>query len=624
MEIARWALRALPRLPAAARTTEAALLLALGAAERMGGRAVLPLDGARGAALEHAAWILPPRTLADKIEIGLRPYVDGLELVEPDAAPVKISLPKTTPLFLQVSWLQDGERVAQAVSVAPGRRVALPRHATEIRLRTLAGDTFALEEDAASGMLRPREHDPIVFVGYSRIDFGPGDIGGNPLIQRLRQSLSSASLRPWIDVDHEQVGEDWTKKIAQAISVSDGAALVMSPLLRSPAGSFELMAAAYRRWAKSDYPVAAFEIESRSKGDSAPPQPRGLQGIRGLPIERATDAQLADYVVGIFGPLTELRDEISARAAVGKQLRGLILSKPPEKKWRDERQSAEDERAAEAAAQAILASGVFADIGWDWLQKLSRDEGKSVVEMAAMFSFPPAIAPRVRAAAAKPKGGRAICLNAMPLNVARALINRAWIGAAAPTSLVFREQKWPALGARDDAPTRVRNEVQRALGCDEKMAYELLQTISAPLYLIFATRPLPPRDYIAALQRELPHAVLFFLGAAEPDRSLLAEGLVTELPRIEKWGEFLRQYKRLMEIAAPRNDEKTSSAEPEQHAPPKDQAPSKRPVSKDPASPKRAASKDAAPSKRAAASKDAAPRKGGADSRARTRPKRSK
>jgi len=83
----------------------------------------------------------------------------------------------------------------------------------------------------------------------------------------------------------------------------------------------------------------------------------------------------------------------------------------------------------------------------------------------------------------------------------------------------------------------------------------LLQEIATPVFLIFATRPLPPRPYLDTLQQMLPHAVLFFLcGEQRPDSSLLDGGALTELPPLEAGvAGFIGRYKELMQLAVPRN-----------------------------------------------------------------------
>jgi hypothetical protein len=146
MEIARWAQRALRRLPAAARETEAALLLALGAAERLGTPIRFSSTDRPAALPSDAAWVLRSGAFSNWTPIGVRRYDDGIEFVGPDEAPsMRLNLPRTNPLYVQISWRVGGVASARTVSVTLGRTVPIPSDATEIRFRTLAGEELALD-----------------------------------------------------------------------------------------------------------------------------------------------------------------------------------------------------------------------------------------------------------------------------------------------------------------------------------------------------------------------------------------------------------------------------------------------------------------------------------------------
>ena len=163
LEVARWAQRALRRLPKAARETEAALLLALGAAERLG-TSIRFADGDRPGRLPDAgAWVLPSGAFSRWTTIGLRRFDDGLEFVEPGSESMTLNLPETVPLFLEIGWSVGQQRRVQTVSVFPGRTVPVPRDARDLRFRSLAGEEFALEtvesESAAGSPDEPPKPD---------------------------------------------------------------------------------------------------------------------------------------------------------------------------------------------------------------------------------------------------------------------------------------------------------------------------------------------------------------------------------------------------------------------------------------------------------------------------------
>jgi WD domain, G-beta repeat len=100
-DIAAWALRALPRLPPAARDSQAAWVLAMAASARLRGREVLPGDAPAGAVAALAAVLPDDRRTA---LIGARMVIDGLELTYPaDPRAHPIEVPLTTPVLVTVS-----------------------------------------------------------------------------------------------------------------------------------------------------------------------------------------------------------------------------------------------------------------------------------------------------------------------------------------------------------------------------------------------------------------------------------------------------------------------------------------------------------------------------------------
>jgi len=791
MEIARWALRALPRLPAAARASEAALLLALGASGRLGGRVVLAGDAQRASALPEAAWILPAGSLARRTTIGLRRLQDGIEFIDADGAPLTLELPQTTPLVVELRWSENGADSAITLGVQPGRQVLIPTGASGVRIRTLAGDEYALEDAPVEGEVPPPRYDSsqlqaaVVRVRFQgpaltpadatgldlagffvvardlvltlaggespRMDEGlragswtieqhgkpvsatavaiagaivllrlpspiPGAVvlernwdpvtiepgrrwesvrldddgtlssvhgrivsitqnslltlravgvasamleletdhpvgstirqpappAGAPVLvdgqvigliagttrpparpnvasnvvstapssprllavpadrlndflyrslrpaeheptvvvvcaadprpapaalDRLQNALRAARVRPWLDTENISPGSAFDPQFVAAVNDSEGAAIVLASEI--PRGSrheqFQLQMIAYRRWAKPDYPVAIF-------GDSRGPDIRKqrfgrLMKMIGPPqsgpapnIEAASDAELAAHATRAFERLGRLRDAASGEEGVMQWLATLVSEPSATEKASEQQAMKEAGSPVDAGLRAIRRDGLFADIDWQgWLQGGLYAEpeiaGRELVDIAAMFTLPAETAQRVRAAATAPRGQRALCLSAMPVSIARTLIRRAWIGEAAPVSLVFREQDWPSLGRSADAPHVVAATVGRAIEGDEETVKRLLQEIATPVFLIFATRPLPPRPYLDTLQQMLPHAVLFFLcGEQRPDSSLLDGSALTELPPLEAGvAGFIGRYKELMQLAVPRN-----------------------------------------------------------------------
>lgn len=98
--IARWALRALPRLPREAQDSSTCEALALGTGAHLGGRRVLENESPGEAALEKLRWVLPPEATA---VVGVRLLDNGIEFSEPPAAGAhQLRAPKTNPLVFEL------------------------------------------------------------------------------------------------------------------------------------------------------------------------------------------------------------------------------------------------------------------------------------------------------------------------------------------------------------------------------------------------------------------------------------------------------------------------------------------------------------------------------------------
>lgn len=116
--VARWAVRALSRLPASVAETEAGQMLTVAARSRLGRPDVLP-EGV-SPDVEWLPWVLPRE--AEHVRIGVQLYSDGLEIGKPDEARGHvIPLPNTNPLVLHVSWREGIEEHRREVHIRPDR-----------------------------------------------------------------------------------------------------------------------------------------------------------------------------------------------------------------------------------------------------------------------------------------------------------------------------------------------------------------------------------------------------------------------------------------------------------------------------------------------------------------------
>jgi hypothetical protein len=788
LEVARWALRSLPRLPAPVRQTEAALLLALASSERLGGRTVLPAEDRAGAVLTQAAWLLSPETLNSRTRIGLRRYADCVEFVAPSNGIDTIELPQTTPLYVELSWGPAGSREAHTVAAEAGRIFRLPPDPLDLRLRTLAGEEYEFDARGATGsatsapipeidlfracvgvrgtrdgqeaiyttgyfagrdlvltsasiagsgedtvpaagtnlavtrdgrwigariiatrpgdgvailrleqeildalvlprmpseedisigvawegvtfkgaspiairgkvsaiaahvppdasprprdarlpmvllslegfesydlggfagtpvvidgkiagqlefvssrgartlyaipatrlnqfvydVLRPSEHDPFVFLSYApRDDYGKGAEIDETAAARVKKALRAARVYPQLDTDLPQAMAASVEQIAAAVNSAEGGAMFVTPVshLHADMARVELLLLAYRRWVKTDFPLSSFRFRSSGLQEK-PGVPPSLRDLEGPSLDKASDSEIEAYARERFFALGLLRDSGSGLARVRARL-GTLLEKAVAEDIAAEVTPQPKQRPLAAppvgwtvasAVDAVISHGMAADIPWlAWLRKLSQDEGHEVVEAAAMFSIPadlPLSLAKLRTSVPAAELPRAFYVNAMPVNIAKAIVRRAWIGEAPPTWIVFRDQVWPDLEGSDNPVRRVTDEVTRALDCSTHEAQMVVKSVMSPFVLIFATRPLPDRSYIDSLKRAMPHAIFLFLGHDSAlDPSVLADRGIAPLPPIDMqdWSRFLQSYKSLMGIVSPRQaafNEPTSS-----------------------------------------------------------------
>ena len=157
LEIARWAQRALRSLPRPALETDAAILLSLGATARLGGRSALfDMDQQRELP-PNVSWILPNKQFATRTTVHLARTTEGVRFGDPDPFSVELSIPMTQPLLVQLSWAIGPVQSVQTVSIGQGTRfVPIPETASDIKVRTLSGEEFSVENAAPSaGGLTP-------------------------------------------------------------------------------------------------------------------------------------------------------------------------------------------------------------------------------------------------------------------------------------------------------------------------------------------------------------------------------------------------------------------------------------------------------------------------------------
>lgn len=148
LDVARWVLRALPRMPPRVLETEAAALLAVGASACLGGRRVTRLGDRRASLPDGAAWVIAAVEGKESVGLDVHLHEQAIEFVAPGADSTgSVELPRTSPLYVELVWDEPQERVGWTIEVEPGRRFPLPQGAQNIRIRTLAGREYALESE---------------------------------------------------------------------------------------------------------------------------------------------------------------------------------------------------------------------------------------------------------------------------------------------------------------------------------------------------------------------------------------------------------------------------------------------------------------------------------------------
>ena len=220
VEIARWAVRALPRLPERARRSEAVVALVVAAIARIGGgSAAFAVEQAQGLP-EALKWLLPTALLGKRTQLVCEPQAEALVFRAAqvdDVAARLIDVPATRPVVLELSWSVGPAAHIRLVAVALGQPVALGAGWNGLQIRTLSGEAYRIDR-SGPGTTLPSElafrracvqvkRDGVttggVFVAPGRVltlAHAPPD---TPAQRELRATLPTSSLGPFIEVEFE-------------------------------------------------------------------------------------------------------------------------------------------------------------------------------------------------------------------------------------------------------------------------------------------------------------------------------------------------------------------------------------------------------------------------------------
>lgn len=233
--LARWALRAVPRMPEEARQTKAATTLVLTAATHLKAWHLLEKQIESNALsadfINQLQIVLPPDL--PKVPLGVRLLQEAREgtsserryLIEFSAPPSTglkdvIEVPGTAPLMIEVSWGDADKPDVKNVSLYQGRTEAVSvGTSSTVTIRTAAGDVYTLSEDTEQPVSPSRDAPD---VAGDRIP-SPPSIGYVP--RRLQSGLDiveelTAELSPEVTRTVQIVGPPGTGKTTIAAEIA--------------------------------------------------------------------------------------------------------------------------------------------------------------------------------------------------------------------------------------------------------------------------------------------------------------------------------------------------------------------------------------------------------------------
>jgi hypothetical protein len=163
--VAHWLARALPLLPQSARTSAVAQLLEMSVAGVLNLEFRLPTE-VDGAVLHRwLPFVLPPDL--PELTVGLYFTANGLEFGDPATPHAhSITLPRTDPLFVRLTWEEAGEPHTEFIRFHPGEPHSVTLQARAVELENAYGQRWqlALLADEAGAL---RQQPPIARTVYS-------------------------------------------------------------------------------------------------------------------------------------------------------------------------------------------------------------------------------------------------------------------------------------------------------------------------------------------------------------------------------------------------------------------------------------------------------------------------
>ena len=202
-EIARWFMRAAPRFHPLVLETENYHALLIGSSWILNRPLTRQSQSLRFVSMDKLAKSLPPWVLTDRIAIGVELLKRGIRFIEPYDETHQIYLPKTNPIFLELSWQSGNEQNELLVEPEIGHVVTIPDHILSLTLRTLSGEEYLLfagTDELILGYAVPRVARPgEIFTIYSIIYAKGQEKEVNELFDKLyprhEKSLGTQEVR---------------------------------------------------------------------------------------------------------------------------------------------------------------------------------------------------------------------------------------------------------------------------------------------------------------------------------------------------------------------------------------------------------------------------------------------
>jgi CHAT domain len=162
-DIARWALRAGPRLPVAVRTSPACRSLLMAAPLILGMRPTIQIPTSSAVSFDELGFLYSAQSPKETVRIGVAFVGGGLQFRQPSEVVETIDIPRTRPLLVGIEWADRGQVQRRTAIPDPGVLVPLTGSPQSVILTTLAGNQYRLTAErrgpsaGESATLPPRE-----------------------------------------------------------------------------------------------------------------------------------------------------------------------------------------------------------------------------------------------------------------------------------------------------------------------------------------------------------------------------------------------------------------------------------------------------------------------------------